>query len=81
MVIDPQPIGDSLADEDSTQYMSALGWLKGLREDTEIMPNTRGRRQSHSEKDKYGGGGVMEDGVSRGDDAGDGGGDSDDDDI
>ena len=23
--------------------MSALGWLKGLREDTEIMPNTRER--------------------------------------
>ena len=39
-------------------------------------------RQSFYEKDKYGGWGVMEDGVSRGDDAGDGGGgDSDDDGI
>ena len=38
-------------------------------------------RQSFYEKDKYGGWGVMEGGVSRGDDAGDGDGDSDGDDI
>jgi hypothetical protein len=43
------PIGDSLADEDSNQFMSALGWLKGLREDTEIMPNTRERQLDYIE--------------------------------
>ena len=44
------PIGDSLADDDSNQFMSALGWLKeGLREDTEIIPNTRERQLDYIE--------------------------------
>ena len=36
-------------DADSVKYMSAFGWLKGLREDTEIMPNTRERQLDYIE--------------------------------
>ena len=43
------PIGDSLADDGSNQFMSALDWFKGLREDTDIMPNTRERQLGYIE--------------------------------
>lgn len=32
------------AAEDMPQFMSAYGWLKDLRQDTECMPNTRERQ-------------------------------------
>ena len=33
-----------LADDDSAAFMSAFGWLGDLREETEVMPNTRERQ-------------------------------------
>ena len=37
------------AAEDSVEFMSAYGWLKDLREDTECMPNTRERQMDFME--------------------------------
>ena len=31
-------------DDDTPQFMSAFGWLGDLREETEVMPNTRERQ-------------------------------------
>ena len=35
---------DALDDDDTPQFMSAFGWLGDLREETEVMPNTRERQ-------------------------------------
>ena len=35
---------NALDDDDTPQFMSAFGWLGDLREETEVMPNTRERQ-------------------------------------